>query len=366
MNAKIVIASTLKPVIDPRAYEKFAKSLAGTGKYAVHILGPQPGSTTEAPGIFLHPIGKQVKGSWQRLLVPWRLLWQTLRLRPQLLLITTHELIWMAVFYKLITCCTLVYDIQENYYFNLRYQSNYRPFIKRLLAFYIRAKEQLTAHFFNHFILAEQCYADELPFIGTKFTVIENKFKPSQPPPARQPQEKITLLLSGTISKEYGAFEAIDFIRQLPAASCQLTMIGHCPNRATYRQLQAAAVRHENINFMVADEHVPQTLIYDQIGDKTIGLLPYQDNKSTRNKIPTKLYEYIGLGIPVLIPPNPRWQEIVKKYQAGEVVDFQQPPDIARLSRFFTGNKSTQQADLKDIMWTTEENKLLALIERLI
>ena len=56
MNAKIIIASTLKPVIDPRAYEKIGKSIAETGKYEIDILGSYPTTDESIAGITLHPI----------------------------------------------------------------------------------------------------------------------------------------------------------------------------------------------------------------------------------------------------------------------------------------------------------------------
>ena len=366
MKAKIVIAGTLKPVIDPRAYEKFAKSLAATGKYAVHIIGSAPSRKPATAAITLHPLATRVKGSWQRLLLPWRILWLTLKIKPQVLIINTHELIFMAVLYKLITCHNPVYDIRENYYFNLRYQSHYPKGIKHLLAFYVRLKERLTAHFFSHFILAEQCYQKELKFSGNRYTVIENKFKPPAQPPANNPQDKITLLLSGTISKEYGAFAALRFFRQLPQEKYALTLIGHCPHPATLRQLQQATAQLQNINFRVSPTPIPQAEIYQQIGDKTIGLLPYEDNKSIRNKIPTKLYEYLGLGLPILISPNLKWQHRIEKYRAGMVIDFNKPVTTSQINRINTLKNNIYSTDIKEIMWKTEETKLLSLVNQLI
>ena len=121
----------------------------------------------------------------------------------------------------------------------------------------------------------------------------------------------------------------------------------------------------DNIDFTVSSTPIPYQDILSQIGEHSIALLPYQVNKSTQNKIPTKLYEYIGLGIPILISPNPLWAKIIERYHAGLSIDFKSPVRIDELRQSLTLIKERQVVDLKDIMWKNEEIKLLAVIQDL-
>ena len=125
MTTKIVIASTLKPISDPRAYEKIGKSLAATGTYEVVILGSVDNSVVATNKIsFLpHPIANM--NFIGRLMLPFKILRNAFKLRPEILIITTHELLIIGALLKLSTGLKLVYDIQENYNFNLRYQRIY-------------------------------------------------------------------------------------------------------------------------------------------------------------------------------------------------------------------------------------------------
>lgn len=364
MTAKIAIASTLKPVIEPRAYEKIGKSLANSGHYEIHIIGSLPTTDLVPVNIMLYPIAK-TSGAIARILTPWKILITLSKIKPEALIICTHELLLIGTLYKLFTGSKLIYDIQENYFFNLLYQNNYPRLLRYLLAFYVRLKEVLLANFINYFLLAEQCYVDELNFIKQRYSIIENKFIASETKIKKQNQLPTEFLITGTISKEYGVFDALHFFIQLPTSKCKLIIVGHCPNQHTLRALKKVVKGIDNINLSVSSTPIPSKDILSYIGEHSIGLLPYQTNKSTQNKIPTKLYEYIGLGIPILISPNPLWDKIIERYHAGLSIDFKSPISIDEIRQRLTLIQQGQVIDLKDIMWINEEAKLLTIFHGL-
>ncbi len=364
MTTKIAIASTLKPVIDPRTYEKIGRSLALSRLYEVHILGASPSTGSPIDNIYLYPIAT-INDSLGRLFMPWKILLLLFRIRPQTLIITTHELLIIGTVYKLISGAKLIYDIQENYFFNLLYQNNYPWGLRHILAFYVRFKEVFLAIFINHFLLAERCYADEINFIKQRYTILENKFIEPEIELKKQENSPTELILSGTISKEYGVFDTLQFFKQLSASDCRLTIVGHCPNNQTFSKLINAVKGINNITLKVSVSPVPHQEILSYLGTNSIGLLPYQVNKSTKNKLPTKLFEYIGLGIPVLISNNPGWNKIIERYHAGHSIDFNSPINLTDISRCLSLNKSRQLIDLKEIMWINEESKLLTVVHNL-
>jgi glycosyl transferase family 1 len=364
LKAKIAIASTLKPVIDPRAYEKIGNSLA-LGGYEVHIIGSQPTATANSKTASFYSF-KRPGNILSRLTLPWKTLRRIVKIKPRVLIITTHELLFIGTLYKIFFAATLIYDVQENYFFNLLYQNNYAFGVRHLMACFVRLKEILLAVFVNHFLLAEQCYVDELKFIGRRYTIIENKYLPAQKETKRKAQSQTEFLLAGTIGTAYGVFDALQHFKQLPAVEYRLIIIGHCANKQTMQELKVAVSGIENIDFLVSDNPIPHQDILAQIGNKTIGLLPYQTNKSTANKIPTKLYEYIGMGVPVLISPNFLWRKLVKTHAAGLSIDFNLPPNTENIGQLFSLNQDSYHVDLKNIMWNYEEIKLLSLLDRLL
>jgi glycosyltransferase involved in cell wall biosynthesis len=159
--------------------------------------------------------------------------------------------------------------------------------------------EHLLAPLFNHFILAEKCYEQELSFIGSKYSVIENKFRPPfanwQAPPPRFPSKgDIRLLYSGTIAEHYGIWEAIEIAEQLHAIDkgVSLTIIGYCAKPELLEQILVKIKSLPYISIIGGDKLVSHNEILKEISKANVGLLTYQNNLSTANKIPTKYYEY--------------------------------------------------------------------------
>src|SRR5687768_5179462 len=94
-KSTIVIASVLKPIDDSRMYEKIGLSLACTGQYDVHIIGCES-SAIQNSKAKQHPIKKFRRVSLGRLMAPWRILFKTLSLKPDVFIIATHELLYLA------------------------------------------------------------------------------------------------------------------------------------------------------------------------------------------------------------------------------------------------------------------------------
>ena len=234
---RILLASLLKPVNDTRMFAKLGQSLCKLEQAEVHIAGfiaPLP----EQSPITFHPIFHFKRLSWQRLTAQWTF-WKLLnQLRPEVLVVCTHELLPVAWWYKKKHGGQLVYDVQENYQLNLETQQVYGSVLGRLLGKLVRGVEKAVAPWVDHFLLAEASYAQELPFLGNRFTLLQNKFKAPlgftarQTPVFLQGQAPLKLLYSGTISELYGVLEAISFADQMHAflPHATLTIIGYAPS----------------------------------------------------------------------------------------------------------------------------------------
>ena len=365
MAAKILIASVLKPAGDPRSYEKIAKSLATAG-HDVHVCGPLPAPPKEDSRIQVHLTGSYPKGRWQRFIYPGKIRKVIRQIRPQLLIINTHELLLTALWYKLMIGGKIIYDIRENYFRNLWYQRNHPVVLRHMMALFIRLKEWLASPLIDHFMLAEKCYAAELSFTGKRHTIIENKALPRNAPPAPAKSGKITFLLSGTIGREYGVFSAIEFYRHWPAADYKLLIAGHCPNAKVRQQVERLAATIPGVTTNLSATPVPKAELDSLITDKTVVLLPYLPNPSIQNKLPTKLYECLAWGIPVLITANPHWQKMLEKYNGGLAIDFEKPPDISHISKSLNLIFTNKNPDYKELKWKSEEKKLIDLVNRLL
>lgn len=371
---RILLSSVLKPVNDTRMFEKIGASLAGLPQTDVHIAGfPGKVPVTSLP-ISFHAFSYFKRLSWGRVKVQYQY-WQLLRqVKPDIVLVNSHELLIVSLIYKLKHGGKIWYDVRENYFLNLTTQNNYSFIISYTLAYGVRWLEWFTAPFIQHFLLAEKSYASELPFLGRKFTIIQNKYKqlystvgPEKVYPVKLKPKHIKLLYSGSISEVYGIFEAIEFCRQLHQlhAGVTLTIIGYCSIPETLQKIKSLIQDLPFIFLIGGDQLVPHTQIVKHIQESDAGLLPYRPHPSTVNCTPTKLFEYMANGLPVLVQQNPYWAEQVTHYQAGlniNFTDFQAKSILNALLQYCF----YPDGPPKEAFWETEEQALLNLFENKI
>ncbi len=365
-KTRILIASLLKPVNDTRMFEKVGQSLEKLPNTEIHIAGFSTNVVSNSPTISFHPIFSFKRLSLGRLTAQWKYYKLLLQLKPEVIIPNTYELLPVTLLYRIFYSVVILYDVRENYFANIRYQPTFPKALRRVLANAVRLVEKFSGPFITHFFLAEKAYAAELPFIKNKFTILENKFIAEDGVPLKSeflvkvPPTAIRFLYSGTISEIYGIWEAIELVSGLHKYNnaITLTIIGYCTQEETYENLIKVIHDRPFIWLIGGNDLVPHNLIVEQIRLANVGLLPYRLNRSTQNCLPTKLFEYLANGLPVIIPENNFWKEIVEKYKAGFSINYHDPQPENILNRlnsdsFYSGGIPA------DVFWTQEEAKLL-------
>ena len=390
----VVLASVLKPIDDTRMREKLAATCLQRPDLRVHVAGRSTGDDlpfnliAEFPRICHHAIFQGSRLSLGRLVAQWRY-WQLLRkLRPatRLVIVTAPELLPLTLLWqRLGRGRQFIYDIQENYAGNIRSQGVYPAGLRGLLAGFVRRVETTAARHAAAILLAEASYADELPFLkelpAERVLVLENKYQPqpgevlprvARPLPPRT--EPLRLLFSGTISELNGVREAIALAQQLRAISAwsggvQLTIIGFCQQPELLAELQLLATTEADwLTLIGGAALVPHAQLVAEIGRSHLGLLPYRPHPSTERCRPTKLFEYLAHGLPMLVPPNPLWAGLALTYQAGMMVDFSQPETAAAqvATALPTAVFYPAGPPIEEVLWAGEGKRLGHLLESLL
>ncbi|HEY8934113.1 MAG TPA: hypothetical protein VIM65_02800 [Cyclobacteriaceae bacterium] len=361
---RIAIASILKPVDDTRMFEKLAQSLVQSGFYEVHVLGYPTKLDSSFPNIHLHASKNFKRLSVRRIIQPFIVLKKLLQLKPQSLIVSTHELLFVAVIFKLITGCRIYYDVQENYYRNIRYTNVFPAWLKLPLAWFVRFKEIISSPFITTFILAETGYAKELSFVQQKFIVLENKFKkPGDLSSNRiKTGDFIHLLFSGTLDEATGVFNAIELVKNLHTINhhVRLTLIGYCSKPSTYLRIKQEINDCNFIKLKGGNELVPHTEIIKEIQKADAGIIAYSITKITESRVPTKLFEYLGCGLHILLPNHKLWTDRCPE-NTSLSIDFKNP-DINTINRYLSSLKSFDPA-LCDVFWKDEATRLINLLE---
>jgi hypothetical protein len=356
----IVIASILKPVDDTRMYEKMGKTLMRGGKWEVHIIGY--GKSFHSPDLQIHALGEFKRMSLKRLFKSVPVLFLLLKLRPNVLIINTHELLNISFLIRILLPCRIIYDIQENYLLNITHTNAFPVIIRNGIARWVRFKEWISSPIINHYFLAEATYLDELPFVKRKFTVIENKCQLPENFNRHPDKSKIKLLFTDTIDRSTGILECIQLTKSLHSMvdKVELHIVGYCALPDLQKQILLDINNCPYITYQGLTHLVPHTVIMEAIRVATAGIVYYPPSIHNQNRLPTKVYEYLACQLPILLDVTASWKERVIGYQAGVVINFKEPDLHSILNQL--SRQTFYPEPVSSAHWSTEEQKLLSTV----
>ncbi len=364
---KVLLASVLKPLDDPRMAGKFAASLAGS--FEAVLLG-QPGQVPDGCiAVAVKPFGRL---SWRRFAFPFRFLLTLMGLRPSLAVVHAVELLPFAALYCLLSGCKLVYDVQENYMGNILAQGVYGRWLRWPLARAVRLAEWACRPLTAHYILAERCYVAECPFVAGKYTVLENKAlraeglaRPKNAWHGGPFPPLLKLLFCGTVSPHYGIWEAVDLAERLYRAgtALELAVVGKA-GAALRKRLEARAKQLTFLTLDVREEAVPHRQVLAAMHLADLVLLPYPPNPSTWQCIPTKMFECLAYGLPMLVQQNPLWDQLCAGHSAAVFTDFASVP-AKSLTDTLLAHRFYPAGPWAGAFWDLEGKTLLELAKSL-
>lgn len=364
---RIVLASVLKPVDDTRMFEKIGKSLSNHSEYEVFIIGYPSKKAIKDPKIVFLPHPNFVRLSLRRVLIPFEILKKIHKVKPDVVIVNTHELLTVAVLFRILFGCKIIYDLQENYWRNILWTDTFPLPFKYLLAFWVRTKEVMLACFFHLFFLAEKGFEKEMKFFSNKFIVLENKSLFFKDVVRTKTRGATRLLFSGTISESTGVFQAITLATALHQQDerVELQIVGYCSLSSTLQSVKHAIRDKPFITLTGGDQLVPHQEIIEQIFIADFGIIYYPRSPHTENKIPTKLYEYLSAQLPIIIQNYQPWVALCLPYPAAIAIDFTAPVDAFALLQ------KMKQSDFylrppTDVDWASEEKKLLDAMGKII
>ena len=359
MYKKIVIANTLKPVDDVRAYEKIAQSLAKTNKYEINIIGNEGKKESGHSMITFTPHSLSRTSYFKRIFIRVKILLNMLRVRPDILVITTYELLNAAILVKLFCGSQIIYDVQEDYKKNILSLSKFPWIMRILLGNIVRLKERILSPAIDTFWLAEKCYLYEISFSKSKSVMIENKAQSIQQ--TRTKTSAFKVLFSGTLSHFSNVLLAIETYLKLREhlTNPMLYIIGQCHDRNLQKKLQELAVSHDDIQLNISEEIIPHESILSEILSSDLGIISYQENEVNKNKIPTKLYEYARYQLPYLVQGNTEWERKSVKLGYGIPVDFNRFDAKSALQRVENVTESSNKPFPEDETWESQEALLI-------
>jgi glycosyltransferase involved in cell wall biosynthesis len=133
------------------------------------------------------------------------------------------------------------------------------------------------------------------------------------------------LLYTGTISARRGLRTMVEVAARARQAGRPetLTMVGICRHddqRAwAERRIQSArlAGRVERVGW---DRYVSPSAMAPHYRSADVGLVLCEPHPNYRESFPTKFYEYLHYGLPIICSDFPLWRRFIEKHDCGAVV----------------------------------------------
>ena len=352
----ILHLTVLNPARHTRIFYKLARSQVRLG-WQVSIAGQDEATNPyREDGVTIYPIQPFHRLSPQRWLVRKKLSALALRLRPDVIVIHAPELLPLAIRLQAKTGAKLCYDVHEDFEQNLLHAVHYPSFLRMFLARRIRKIEQRSLPYLSAVSYAEALYQDILG-AGEKAIVLENTFSRESLKATPSPglPKGPYFLYCGTIAKEWGSFAAISYWEKLfEFTKIPLVLAGHCPRAEVLAELQTKIEEsplRDHIELIGGAAYVPYRDIVSLIEGCYVGFGLYEPLPHLVGKVPTKFYEFLALGRPLLYPAA--WEAFGVANNLGVVVS--ESRDVAGIYQDLESWQALPESERASFFWSVEK-----------
>ena len=200
----------------------------------------------------------------------------------------------------------------------------------------VKLQERLACRFADHVITVTEGWRKTLIERGVpaeKVSVVMNiadaRLFRTRDVPVDETRSRFELLYHGTFTHRYGVdliLEAIALLREdLPSLHATLLGDGDARSELLAAVTELGLTDHVTISDgMVAAEELPEA-----ISRASVGVVPNRSNVFTEGILPTKLLEYVAVGVPVIAART----KTVAEYFTDEQVEFFSPGDAHDLAQ---------------------------------
>lgn len=326
-GSQVMIISSVHRWNDTRILYREGRTLSE--KYRVEINAVAPIKQHKWEDIQIR--GLRCLPRWARPINWITLGWRALRSPARVIHFHDPELLPLGLLLQLFGK-EVIYDVHEDVPLDLL-EKKWIPFLFRRLAVWIyRFFQALADRFLSAIVAATEPIATQ--FQHPRLTVARNYppvdfFPEVGSQPAYRAGSRLNLIYVGSISESRGVLEIIMACKYLPKSwDYKLTILGAVEMGSAYgRQLSAAARPYDGrIEFR---GHLDFKEAISALQAAHLGLVCTQPTPNDVVGLPLKLFEYMAVGLAVVMSDFPAWREHITDYPLYESVDPTDPAAIA-------------------------------------
>lgn len=350
--------STVHQANDVRIAEKEARSLAAAG-HEVTVIARSPG-LADRPGFKTRFIELPRLSRWKRPWIAGRAA-STLAKAENTDVVHIHdpELIPFALWLKR-TGCKIVYDVHEDVPRDI-YSKTWIPKLAQPpVAKTVEAVERLTAKRFDAIVAATPSIADRFRSYGARVSLVRNTVQPDRFVSPRIDEGRIRrAVYIGHISFNRGLREMVE---ACDIAGLPLTLAGNA-GAAEQSWMQNHSGKPEWRGRLDRSE------IGELLSTSFVGLCLFHLEPNHLHAMPTKLFEYMAAGLPIVSSDLPMSRKIVESADCGLIASPLNSRAVAEALQVLLANPARARAmgsagrstAIRDYNWNEDAAVLGAL-----
>jgi len=363
--------SSLHFALDTRIFYKYARSLKEN--YRVIVVGIHP-QKEQIEGVTILPF-REYKSRLLRILSSWFWMYlKAMRIKADCYHIHDPELLPCALLLKWSGKKTII-DIHENIAEDI-FDKDWLPFKKTIFFIYNKIERYVCKDI--PVVLAESSYGKRYEKICKDLHYIHNYVEPQffkSFRSAENERDPLHLYYIGIILESRCIIEIISAMHILHEKGIPVHF--HCVGHLYHRMLNKiqAHVHYETLKkHLHFYGRMPLDRGYAVSQQCGIGLCLIKPMKNSIESKPTKLFEYMAIGMPILTSHFPLYKEIVEETETGITTDPESAEGIAAAIQTMlekseerkTFSRNGPLVSEQQFNWETERKKLIDLYEKVL
>lgn len=361
ISNKVCHFTTVHPAFDIRIFLHECKSLAASG-YDVYLIAPEQLDYNDKD-ITLIPLPTSKNRLYRFLISMPRTFILALRNNAQIYHFHDPELLLVGLLLKLVRK-TVIYDAHEHFPFTFHHRewipSLLRPAIAKLSDIF----EIFVAKKLDFIVAATPYIRDRFINSGCRSVDINNfpMLDELWMPHLDWSEKDNAICYVGGLHKIRGIFEMINAIEKIDV---KLILAGEFSSSVVRKEILSMDgwEKAESLGFLDRDG------VRQVMSRSMAGLAVLQPYPNIVKGQPTKLFEYMAAGIPVIVSDFPFFKKIVERNKCGICVDPQNPDAIAKAIMWMVSHpeeaelmgKNGRRAVETKYSWEIESKKLIKL-----
>jgi glycosyltransferase involved in cell wall biosynthesis len=302
---------------DVRIFLKECRSLAKAG-FDVHLVAPG-GDDAKRDGVTIHgfdlPGGARPARILRRLWRAWR---AARKLRPDLCQFHEPELVPVALLLKL-GGARVVYDVHEDHLSTVAYSA--RRSGGRSTGF--RLLESVARRTCDGFVAATPAIGKSFP--AERTIAVLNYPLLDELVPRETNRRGDGIVYVGSISRPRGLHEMVEAIGRVQSPQARLALVGSFEDAGLQREAEALP-GWQRVEFL---GRLGREQLGDLLARSRVGLVILHPERNYVVSYPTKLFEYMAAGLPVIVSDFPFFRELLEPIGCAVFVDPLDPAGLA-------------------------------------